>query len=80
MTDTLILLKKAKEVSLNMPLSTESKNSALKKMAECLMESTEEILTANQKDIKMAKPKAIVYIDDILPQELKAFIQRNFRQ
>lgn len=25
----------------------------------------------------MAKPKPFVYIDEILPQELKAFIQRN---
>ena len=31
----------------------------------------------NQKEINMAKSKAIVYIDEILPQELKAFVQRN---
>ncbi|MBQ6847456.1 MAG: glutamate-5-semialdehyde dehydrogenase [Clostridia bacterium] len=64
MTDTLVILEKAKAVSLNKPLSTQFKNNALEKMAECLMESTEEILTANQKDIKNAEGKiAPVMID-----------------
>ncbi len=55
MTDTCEILKKAKEVSLNKPLSTQLKNKALIKMADCLISNTEEILKANEIDIKNAE-------------------------
>lgn len=64
MTDTIEILKRAKEISLNKPLETEIKNTALLKMAECLINSSEEILLANAKDIENAKGKiADVMID-----------------
>ena len=64
MTDTIEILKRAKEISLNKPLETEIKNTALLKMAECLVDSSEEILLANAKDVENAKGKiADVMID-----------------
>ena len=64
MTDTIDILKRAKAASLNKPLETEIKNNALLKMAECLINSSEEILLANAKDVETAKGKiADVMID-----------------
>ena len=64
MTDTIDILKRAKAVSLNKPLETEIKNNALLKMAECLVDSADEILLANAKDVENAKGKiADVMID-----------------
>ena len=64
MTDTIEILKRAKEISLNKPLETEIKNTALLKMADCLINSSEEILLANAKDVENAKGKiADVMID-----------------
>ena len=57
MTDTIDILKRAKAASLNKPLETEIKNNALLKMAECLINSSEEILLANAKDVENAKGK-----------------------
>ena len=55
MITTAEILKKAKEVSFEAPLSTEIKNNALKSMAEALLQSTEEILEANRLDVEAAK-------------------------
>ena len=64
MTDTIEILKRAKEISLNKPLETQIKNTALLKMADCLINSSEEILLANAKDVENAKGKiADVMID-----------------
>ena len=64
MTDTIDILRRAKAASLNKPLETEIKNNALLKMAECLINSSEEILLANAKDVENAKGKiADVMID-----------------
>ncbi len=64
MTDTLEILKRAKAVTGNKPLSAEVKNIALEKIAESLIDSTKEILSANREDIKNAEGKiAEVMID-----------------
>ena len=55
MIATAEILKRAKEVSLNAPLSTETKNKALKSMANALIENTEQILNANNADVERAK-------------------------
>lgn len=50
--------KKAKEASFKLAIaSTDAKNSALEKIAQCLWENREEILSANMEDIKRAKEK-----------------------
>ncbi|MBQ2236534.1 MAG: glutamate-5-semialdehyde dehydrogenase [Clostridia bacterium] len=51
MITTCDLLKNAKKISLNAPLSTEDKNGALKAMASSLIENCEEILAANDLDV-----------------------------
>ena len=64
MTPTIEILKRAKEVSLNAPICTDLKNEAIYKMAESLVDATEEILKANLIDIENAKGKiADVMID-----------------
>ena len=64
MTDTLEILEKAKAVTQNKPLETDIKNTALLKMADCLISSADEILLANAKDVENAKgKKADVMID-----------------
>ncbi len=55
MIETCELLKKAKAVSQNAPLSTELKNKALKAMAKALIDNTDAILTANASDVEKAK-------------------------
>ena len=49
MTDTVEILKRAKAVSLCKPVCTDIKNTALLKMAECLVDSADEILLAMPK-------------------------------
>ncbi len=72
MTDTIEILKRAKEISLNKPLETEIKNNALLKMAECLVDSADEILLANAKDVENAKGK----IADVMIDRLRLDIDR----
>ena len=55
MITTAEILKKAKEVSFEAPLSTEIKNNALKSMAAALIENTDLILEANALDVEAAK-------------------------
>ena len=55
MTETIEILKRAKQVSLNAPITTDIKNTALKNMAESLLLNTDEILKANVLDIKNAE-------------------------
>lgn len=72
MTDTIEILKRAKAVSLNKPLETEIKNNALLKMAECLVDSADEILLANAKDVENAKGK----IADVMIDRLRLDMDR----
>ncbi len=67
MIPTIDILKKAKAVSKNAPLSTEIKNNALIKMAESLVDSTDEILAANNLDVENAKGK----ISDVMIDRLR---------
>ena len=55
MITTADLLKRAKKLSLNAPLSTDEKNRALKAMASSLVANSEEILAANSIDVEKAK-------------------------
>lgn len=55
MVETIEILKRAKAVSYNAPLSTEIKNNGLKAMAKALLDNTKEILLANAKDVENAK-------------------------
>jgi len=55
MVSTAELLKKAKAVSYNAPLSTEIKNKALKCMADSLLGNTQDILCANEADVQKAR-------------------------
>ena len=72
MTDTIEILKRAKEISLNKPLETQIKNTALLKMADCLVDSADEILLANAKDVENAKGK----IADVMIDRLRLDIDR----
>ena len=55
MVSTLEILKKAKAASALAPLTTEQKNNAILKMADSLVDYTEEILKANRLDVERAK-------------------------
>ena len=56
MTTTKEILIEAKKVKTRLAsLSTEEKNNALLKMADALIENTDEILTANKSDLERAK-------------------------
>jgi len=56
MITTQEILREAKKVKTKLAsLSTEEKNNALLKMADALVENTEEILTANKSDLEKAK-------------------------
>ena len=55
MITTAEILKKAKAVSRYAPLSEEVKNNAIKKMAEALVDATDNILECNSADIQRAK-------------------------
>lgn len=72
MTDTIDILRRAKAASLNKPLETQIKNTALLKMAECLVDSADEILLANAKDVENAKGK----IADVMIDRLRLDIDR----
>ena len=72
MIDTLEILNKAKTVTQNCPLETGIKNTALLKMADCLKNSSEEILLANAKDVENAKGK----IADVMIDRLRLDIDR----
>lgn len=72
MTDTVEILKRAKAVSLCKPVCTDIKNTALLKMAECLVDSADEILLANAEDVKNAKGK----IADVMIDRLRLDLDR----
>ena len=72
MTETIEILKGAKAVSLNKPLDTEIKNTALLKMGDCLISSADEILLANAKDVENAKGK----IPDVMIDRLRLDLDR----
>ena len=55
MVETIEILKRAKAVSYNAPLSTEIKNNGLKAMAKALLDNTDAILLANAKDVENAR-------------------------
>ena len=57
MTETSVILERAKSASYEAPLSTEKKNSVLLNMADALISHTEDILAANETDLKNAKGK-----------------------
>ena len=61
------ILKIAKELSHSAPLTTETKNSALKLMAESLIADTEVILKANELDLEKAKGT----VPDVMLDRLK---------
>lgn len=72
MTPTIDILRKAKSVSYNAPLTTEIKNSALLKMAQALIDFTDEILAANESDVKNASGK----ISDVMIDRLRLTADR----
>ena len=57
MTETSVILERAKAASYEAPLSTEKKDSVLLNMADALISHTEDILAANETDLKNAKGK-----------------------
>ena len=57
MTETSVILKRAKSASLEAPLSTEKKNAVLLNMADSLIFHTTDILAANETDLNNAKGK-----------------------
>jgi len=66
------LLKKAKAVSFNAPLSTELKNKALKAMADALISHTDEILKANAMDVEKARG----VVSDVMIDRLQLSAER----
>ncbi len=72
MTDTIEILKCAKAVSQHKPLTTDVKNNALLRMSQSLISATEEILSANEKDINNAKYK----ISDVMLDRLRLDAER----
>ena len=70
MVSTYEILKRAKEVSYNAPLSTEIKNKALLAMANSLVQNSKEILAANASDVEKARGNVSdVMIDRLLLSE-----------
>ena len=57
MTETSVILQRAKTASLEAPLGTDKKNAALLNMADALISHTEDILAANETDLRNAKGK-----------------------
>ena len=57
MTETSVILERAKSASYEAPLSTEKKNSVLLNMADALILHTADILAANKTDLNNAKGK-----------------------
>ena len=72
MITTTELLKKAKAVSYNAPLSTEDKNKALKSMAKALILHTDEILNANALDVEKARGN----VSDVMIDRLQLTSER----
>jgi len=66
MTETSVILERAKTASLEAPLSSEKKNAVLINMADALIHHTEDILAANEIDLVNAKGK----ISDIMLDRL----------
>ena len=54
MTETSVILERAKSASYEAPLSTEKKNSELLNMADALISHTEDILAAIEIDLNIA--------------------------
>lgn len=67
MTETSVILERAKTASLEAPLSSEKKNSVLLNMADALIHNTEDILAANETDLVNAKGK----ISDVMLDRLR---------
>ena len=57
MTETSVILERAKTASYEAPLSTDKKNSVLLNMADALISHTDDILAANEIDLKNAAGK-----------------------
>lgn len=57
MTETSVILERAKTASYEAPLSTDKKNSVLLNMADALVSHTDNILSANETDLKNAAGK-----------------------
>lgn len=57
MTETSVILERAKTASYEAPLSTDKKNSVLLNMADALISHTDDILAANETDLKNAAGK-----------------------
>lgn len=72
MIKTSLLLERAKKVSLNAPLSTEIKNRALKCMADELINHTDSILEANNKDVL----NAVGSVSEVMLDRLKLTSER----
>lgn len=74
MTDITMLGQRAKQASLAIaPLSTQIKNRFLSTLAEALVDDTETLLTANQKDLANAKEHGI---SDIMTDRLRLTAER----
>ncbi len=72
MISTYDLLKRAKTVSYNAPLSTEVKNNALKSMANALISHTDDILNANTADVEKARG----VVSDVMIDRLQLTAER----
>lgn len=57
MTETSVILERAKTASYEAPLNTDKKNSVLLNMADALISHTDDILAANETDLKNAAGK-----------------------
>ena len=67
MVETIEILKRAKALSYNAPLSSEIKNNGLKAMEKALLDNTDAILLANAKDVENAKGK----VSDVMIDRLR---------
>ena len=72
MISTAEILNKARAVSAFAPLSTDDKNNAILKMADALIESTEDILSANKRDVDLAQG----VISDVMIDRLRLTKER----
>lgn len=74
--DLSIIGENAKKASRNLAkLSTKEKNNVLEKCVECLLENKEEILKANEKDVKIAKENKLkdVLLDRLILDENRIY-------
>ena len=72
MITTQEILNKAKAVTRKAPLDTDTKNNALKVMAKALIDSTDDILAANNSDVQRAKGN----ISDVMIDRLRLSKER----